>query len=324
MLIETQRLIIRDINKVDEIPFVEMASDGSLNDVGFDKGCNKWMENWITEAKAFSIRNNPCMDYIAYTITLKDVNTVIGSVGCSYYEDLKEIGITYFIGTQYRNNGYAVEAVKAYTQYFFNHYDVKKVVATIREENIASWKVLEKVGFVMTEKKMYQDISDAKEEMYKFYEFTNNEIFLNQYTRFLSEFEKGKAMVLSTSENDKVTSRMMSIVQHDGVFYFQTDKTFRKYQQLINNPQIALCIGNIQIEGVCKEIRHPMNNASFCDIYKECFGSSFNKYTSLKNERLFLVKPTYVERWLYVEGVPFIETFDVENKEYKLTKCESM
>ena len=34
----------------------------------------------------------------------------------SYYEDLQKIGITYFIGAQYRNNGYAAEAAKAYTQ----------------------------------------------------------------------------------------------------------------------------------------------------------------------------------------------------------------
>ena len=36
-----------------------MASDGSLNDVGFDDSCDDWMADWITEAKQFAIRNNP-------------------------------------------------------------------------------------------------------------------------------------------------------------------------------------------------------------------------------------------------------------------------
>lgn len=36
MWIETQRLIIRDLKSEDGTTFVEMASDGSLNDVGFD------------------------------------------------------------------------------------------------------------------------------------------------------------------------------------------------------------------------------------------------------------------------------------------------
>lgn len=97
---------------------------------------------------------------------------MIGSVGCSYYEDLKEIGITYFIGSHYRNNGYAVEAVRAYIDYFFNNYDTKKMLATVRAENVASCKVVEKAGFTLIEKKMYRDINDEQDELYHFYEIT--------------------------------------------------------------------------------------------------------------------------------------------------------
>lgn len=172
MKIETQRLAIRDLQSDDEKFFVEMASDGSLNDIGFDENCGEWMAEWITEAKQFAVRNNPKMDYLAYAVTLKDENIVIGSVGCSYYEDLDEVGITYFIGADYRNSGYAIEAVKAYINYFFNNYDLQKMIATVRAENISSWKVVEKAGFALTEKKMYKDLNDAEEEMYHFYEVT--------------------------------------------------------------------------------------------------------------------------------------------------------
>lgn len=147
--------------------------------------------------------------------------------------------------------------------------------------------------------------------------------FLNGYNNFLMEFGKGKLMVLSSSKNDKVTSRMMSVIQSDGLFYFQTDKTFRKYYQLINNPQVALCIDNIQIEGICKEIGCPTDCSTFCNIYQECFCGSYRRYSSLKNERLFVVKPTYVERWLYIDGIPFMETFDIEKQVHKLVKYES-
>ena len=172
MLIETQRLIIRDLKSEDEKVFVEMASDGSLNDVGFDDSCGGWMAAWITEAKQFAIRNNPCKDYLVYAITLKNDNKVIGAVGCSYYEDLQEVGITYFIGACYRNAGYAAEAVRAYTKHFFGCYDIQKMIATVRAENVSSCKVVEKVGFLLTEKKMYKDLNDSKEEMYHFYEIT--------------------------------------------------------------------------------------------------------------------------------------------------------
>lgn len=170
MLIETQRLIIRDLASGDERIFAEMASDGSLNDIGFDANCGTWMSAWLAEAKQFALRNNPGTDYLAYTITLKDGNQVIGSVGCSYYEDLQKVGIVHFIGAEYRNKGYATEAVQAYTKYFFACYDIWPLIATIRVENIPSWKVVEKAGFLRTEQKMYRDVNDSKEELYYFYE----------------------------------------------------------------------------------------------------------------------------------------------------------
>jgi len=168
--IETQRLLIRDVKTEDEIPFAKMAADGSLNDCGFDRDCDTWITKWIDEAKGFILRDNPNMDYLAYTITLKTETTVIGSVGCSYYEDFQKIGITYFIGAQYRGNGYAVEAVKAYTKYFLDHYNAKRMIATVRDENISSWKVIEKVGFMLSEKRMYKDLNDDEEKLYRFYE----------------------------------------------------------------------------------------------------------------------------------------------------------
>lgn len=44
MVIDTEKLRIRDITLSDEEPFIEMASDGSLNDIGFDRNCGScWM-----------------------------------------------------------------------------------------------------------------------------------------------------------------------------------------------------------------------------------------------------------------------------------------
>ncbi len=174
MRIETQRLLIRDIETDDAMPFAIMAVDGSLNDCGFDKDCSSWIIKWITEAKNFALRDNPNIDYLAYTITLKDDATVVGSVGCSYYEDFRETGITYFVGAQYRNNGYAVEAVKAYTEYFLKYYNVKRIIATVREENVPSWKVIEKAGYILNTQRMYKDLNDDEEALYRFYEIRDS------------------------------------------------------------------------------------------------------------------------------------------------------
>lgn len=94
MRIETDRLVIRELESTDEKSFVKMASDGSLKDIGFDTDCNMWMKGWIVEAKELTDKDDPTTEYLAYTIQLKHSGIVVGSVGCSYYDDLDKVGIT--------------------------------------------------------------------------------------------------------------------------------------------------------------------------------------------------------------------------------------
>ncbi len=136
----------------------------------------------------------------------------------------------------------------------------------------------------------------------------------------LREIGEARKMVLSTSLNDVVTSRMMSVVILDGRLYFQTDKTLRKYAQLTGNANVALCADNLQIEGHCEEEGHPLENAAFCAAYRKHFPGSYDAYTALKNERLFSVTPTRIERWVYLEGVPYLELFDAQAQRHSLTR----
>ena len=171
MKIETERLIIRSIERGDEKVFCQMAKDGSLTEVGFDKDCGEWIDDWIDEALILTANDDPRADYIPCTIVDKTSDSIIGNVGCTYYEDTDEIGICYFTGGEYRKKGYASEAVRAYISYFFDHYDENKIIATIKDENISSYKTAERSGFKLIEKKMYKDIYDEKEELYRFYVF---------------------------------------------------------------------------------------------------------------------------------------------------------
>ena len=139
-------------------------------------------------------------------------------------------------------------------------------------------------------------------------------MFEEEYQKFWQEFGDSRNMVLSTSLHDVVSSRTMSIIQLKGVLYFQTDCTFRKYPQLKQNPHVALCTGNIQIEGLCEEIGVPTEHEELCNAYKECFPSSYRRYSHLQNERLFAVTPVLIERWHYVDGEPFMQMIDVEHK----------
>ena len=169
MRTETERLIIRPIQRGDEIVFTGMAKDGSLLQIGFEDNCCEWIDGWITEAEGLTAKDDPRVNYIPCTVVLKATGEVIGSVGSTYYEDTDEIGLVYFAGADYRGKGYITEAVKAYIPFFFEHYNEPKIKATILDSNTASQRVAEKSGFQLLEKKMYKDIDDEEEELYRFY-----------------------------------------------------------------------------------------------------------------------------------------------------------
>lgn len=144
--------------------------------------------------------------------------------------------------------------------------------------------------------------------------------FTTAYSDLFKEIGEKRKMVLSTSVHDTVSSRMMSVIILDRKFYFQTDITFRKYDQIMTNPNVALCLDNLQIEGCCREIGRPIDHSAFMTAFQKYFIGSYNSYSHLDNERLFEVKPAYIERWLYVDGVPYTEVFDIPNSSYSLKK----
>lgn len=143
------------------------------------------------------------------------------------------------------------------------------------------------------------------------------DIFAKQCQLFFEEFKNYKQMVLSTSFEDRVTSRMMSVVEQYGIFYFQADIKSRKYQQLCRNANVALCIDNLQIEGVCEEQGPPLEHKIFCKLYMKYFTGSYDAYSHLKNERVFAVKPIFIQKWVYENTKPFIEILNFEKFTYE-------
>ena len=169
MKIETERLIIRSIRQGDEIAYAEMAKDGSLSEIGFDEGFHEWMGDWIKEALELTEKDDPRANYIPCTILLKSTGEIIGNVGCTFYEDMQKVGICYFAGSAFRRTGYVTEAAKAYISYFFEHYNEREIIASILDSNSPSWRTAEKIGFELSEIKMYKDSCEREEDLYRFY-----------------------------------------------------------------------------------------------------------------------------------------------------------
>lgn len=144
-----------------------------------------------------------------------------------------------------------------------------------------------------------------------------NTVFGTKKEELFSQLGDHAKIVLASSANDIVSARMMSFVIIDTIFYFQTDIRLRKYNDIKNNHNVALCMDNIQIEGICKEIGHPLDNKDFCKVFKKYYNSSYVNYSKLQDERLFVVIPTFIQKWTYVEGKPIIEKFYMNDQEYQ-------
>lgn len=146
------------------------------------------------------------------------------------------------------------------------------------------------------------------------------EEFSAQCAALFKDLGEHRNMVLSTSFEDNVTSRMMSIIILNDVFYFQTDKNSEKYKQLQKNPRASLCTDNFQIEGACEELGHPLENSAFCALYEKYYPDAFKRYTSLAGESLFSFEPAYIKKWIYECGEPHEEIFDFSHKIHEKKK----
>jgi RimJ/RimL family protein N-acetyltransferase len=175
MYVESDRLIIRSFTPADIEALIEMSTDDGFGVIfGDDTNYVEWLGDWVMETIELDKENNHLQDYLAYVITDKVNQKVIGTIGCSYYEDIDKIGIAYFIREEFRMKGFASEASNAYADFFIDTYDVDELIATVKTENNSSRRVIEKSGFSFVETRMYQDIHDDKPEKYDFFIFTKS------------------------------------------------------------------------------------------------------------------------------------------------------
>lgn len=144
-------------------------------------------------------------------------------------------------------------------------------------------------------------------------------LYQEKLAEFYQKLGVAKKFVLATSKEDRVTARTMSCICFDQAVYFQTDSNFLKYEQLISNPQVALCSDNIQIEGIATDLGHPMDvdNLFFAKVFEQRYKSSFDSYTGLETEVLVKIVPKKITLWEYQNGSAVRLIFDIEKEEYR-------
>lgn len=101
----------------------------------------------LADAEALIRSQNHRDRFLGARLTKGDA--LIGVIGTHLHgDDSVEIG--YWIGTLHQGMGYATEAAQGVAARLGDLFPGRKIIAECRPENVASWAVLTKVGFVPT------------------------------------------------------------------------------------------------------------------------------------------------------------------------------
>jgi [ribosomal protein S5]-alanine N-acetyltransferase len=84
---------------------------------------------------------------LRWGIVLKGENRVIGNGGYAWEAENRLASLSYILSKQYWNKGIMTEALTAMIQFGFEHIHVHRMEAQVAYPNLASARVLEKLGF---------------------------------------------------------------------------------------------------------------------------------------------------------------------------------
>lgn len=139
--INTLRLIIRAFSNEDAQDLFEYLSDPQIYQ--YEQG--EPVDRQQAQNYARDMANNQNF----WAIELKSEHKVVGQLYFSQQEPehLMTWELGYRMNPKYQKQGFGSEAAQALVEYGFRQLHVHRVVAYCHPENVASWKLLEKIGF---------------------------------------------------------------------------------------------------------------------------------------------------------------------------------
>ena len=145
-LLETQRLIIRELN-VDDAQFILTL----LNEPSFLRYIGDKKVRNLDDARRY-ILDGPVASYERhgfglFRVELKDSHIPIGMCGLLKREELPDPDIGFAFLPDFWNRGYAFEAAAAVLNYARQRLKLDRILAIVNPDNDASIKLLQKLGF---------------------------------------------------------------------------------------------------------------------------------------------------------------------------------
>ena len=211
IVFETDRLIAREFNKddVERIYEITQSKDKAgqpFNYYYFD-GTKQSCENFISDALAGQTITTQLEARRFYMLGLeeKDTGRLIGHVTADYLpKDPDNPDLAYFIDPATQGRGYGAEAAEGMLNFVFDQLQAPLAVATAHPDNIASQKILIKMGFVEDESKASTiQCADGAVEPRKTFCLTSNQFFMMQTLKKLQKSRMSQVQCNQPSPNPR-------------------------------------------------------------------------------------------------------------------------
>ncbi|MCO7227470.1 GNAT family N-acetyltransferase [Pleionea sp. CnH1-48] len=146
ILVDTPRLQMRKFTLDDIDAVFEFSAHPDVVRYTGDAGLVKTKEDakgiiediWLKEYEQYG--------YARYALIHKEDNRVIGFCGVKYEPDLGAPDIGYRMLPEYWGQGLGYEAASTTLEFAKHTLGLERIVGEVAEENIGSWKILEKCG----------------------------------------------------------------------------------------------------------------------------------------------------------------------------------
>lgn len=161
---------------------------------------------------------------------------------------------------------------------------------------------------------MTKEDIDSEEVIIKMRE----ELDFNEFkTQIINTFNENRHIVLATSANNRVSNRTVSFANDDLVIYIISWDHNLKINQIKENPHVALCLNNIQIEGRAELIKRPIDDKSneIQNIYRKKFSERYVN-TFFKIPELITIKivPTRIVKFENLHNRFFLQHMNFKNE----------
>lgn len=144
IILETARLILREMELTDAPFFFELNSDSEVTKYTGDGAFKDLKES---EDKICYVQDQYKKNgYGRWVVIEKETGNPIGWCGLKYHDDEGFVDLGYRFMQKYWGKGYATEAAKPCIDYGFNILNLDHIIGRTMNENSGSINVLKKIG----------------------------------------------------------------------------------------------------------------------------------------------------------------------------------